>query len=110
MAQFSKDFFDLINNARSYTNDSTMDAWTDAEELGRLFNEFKKSSVSNPNGYRHERNAIKAVKIFGRQSAASSETRIKACGICNENYMLHKWPDVAWPMELEERKGKLVTN
>ena len=105
MAQFSKDFYELINNARSFSEDAT--TWKDAEDLGRLFNELKQTSITNPNGYRNDRPAIKAVKVFGRPGASSaSAAQLIACGDCNENYIINNWPSSAWPMELDEGKGR----
>lgn len=108
LAQFSKDFYELINNARSFSEDAT--TWKDAEELGRLFNDLKQSSINNPNGYRNERPAIKSVKVFGRQGASSASAQLISCGVCNENYIISNWPSSAWPMELEEGKGRDKTS
>ena len=93
----------IINIIRSFT-DENLPAWKDAEELGKLFNALKKTSITDPNSYRHDRHVIKAERLIGSKQGSSSAQTL-SCGVCSDIYRVANWPESAWPIEFEEKKG-----
>lgn len=94
----------IINtDTRSFT-DEYLPAWKDAEEMGILFNALKKTSLTDPNSYRHDRPAIKADKLIGSKQGSSSAQTL-ACGVCSDIYRVTNWPESAWPVVFKEKEG-----
>ena len=91
---------------RSFT-DENLPAWKDAEELAKLLNTIKKTSLTDPNSYRLDRPVIKADKLIGSKLGSSSAKTI-SCGVCSDIYRVTNWPESAWPIEFEEKRGLTI--
>lgn len=85
MAAFSKDFYSLLNNARSVTLPSS-DIWRDSELLAEVFEASKARSLIGPFVSKNatEDRQVLAVTVQGNEDTAIGGHRIEMCMNCKQ--------------------------
>ena len=91
MSEFSRDFFTLLNNGRSVSNQAT-DSWNDASLLATIFDELKaKSLETNASDIKQLHTKDLRVLDKGKRSQLDSAVN-KVCACCVQEYTLEGWP------------------
>lgn len=96
MAEFSKDFYEMLNNGRAVTTDSSQ-TWIDTKILCDLFEKLKKQSVhpSPVTTSRSPGSVLKCTKVDKQSSKSyNGPGEVTSCVVCKTNYAIENgFPD-----------------
>ena len=90
MSELSRDYYDLLNNARNVTNQGSQ-TWPDTAELARIFEEYKLRSLHTTPSSSSQIHC-KGFSIANKAGAKGLALEERVCDICSDSRYVGGWP------------------